>query len=84
MSDEGLVLPRHLPYYFGITEPGEKMKLVLSEIIPLKEASELVEKELIQRALSKHGSTRKAAQALGVTHATVLRKAHQYNISNYN
>ncbi len=84
MSDEDLILPRHLPYYFGSTEPGDKMKLVLSGIIPLKEASELVEKELIQRALSKHGSTRKAARALGVTHATVLRKAHQYNISNYN
>jgi PAS domain S-box-containing protein len=48
--------------------------------ILLKDAVDLLEKEMIERALRKHGSTYKAARALGVTQPTVFRKAKALGI----
>jgi transcriptional regulator with PAS, ATPase and Fis domain len=48
--------------------------------ILLKDAVDLLEKEMIERALRKHGSTYKAAKALGVTQPTVFRKAKALGI----
>lgn len=39
------------------------------------------EKRAIIDALDTYGSIRKAAQALGVTHATVINKMQKYNIN---
>ncbi|KJS01417.1 MAG: hypothetical protein VR68_05310 [Peptococcaceae bacterium BRH_c4a] len=43
-------------------------------ILPLKEAVNLVEKQLILNALKKYGSTYKAAKALQVDQSTIVRK----------
>ncbi len=51
-----------------------------NENLMLKEAVELFEKEIIERALKKHGSTYKAAKVLGVTQPTVFRKAKAFGI----
>jgi len=48
--------------------------------LPLKEAMGHLERQLIKEALQTHGSTHKAARALGVSQPTVLRKANQYGI----
>jgi len=50
-----------------------------NEIISLKKARDIFENQLINRAIKKYGSTRKAAQALGVNHSTVIRKAKKHN-----
>jgi PAS domain S-box-containing protein len=50
------------------------------EVLMLKEAVDLLEKEMIERALRKHGSTYKAAKVLGVTQPTVFRKAKALGI----
>lgn len=50
------------------------------ENLTLEDAVNLVEKELIEKALYKHGSTRKAAKALGVSQPTIVRKSHKLNI----
>lgn len=52
----------------------------LHEILPLKDAVEQVEKDLIERALSKYGSTRKAASVLGVNASTIVRKMQTYQL----
>jgi len=44
------------------------------EVIPLKDALFQVEKKLILRAIQKYGTTRRAAEALGVDQSTVVRK----------
>jgi len=44
------------------------------DVIPLKEALFQVEKKLIIKALQKYGTTRRAADALGVDQSTVVRK----------
>ncbi|GIN96709.1 hypothetical protein J6TS1_25790 [Siminovitchia terrae] len=49
-------------------------------IIPLKEAKQLVEKDLISRAYKKYRTTYKAAEVLGVDQSTVAKKIKQYNI----
>ncbi|WP_431027054.1 sigma-54 interaction domain-containing protein [Lysinibacillus sp. LZ02] len=46
----------------------------------LKEAVEEAEKAVIERALVENPSIRKAAKALGVSHATLLRKIERYKI----
>ncbi len=40
----------------------------------LKQAIRVFERRLISRAIQRHGSTRKAARALGISHATLMRK----------
>lgn len=53
----------------------------VQRIIPLRQARELLERELISRALALKGSTREAAAVLGVDHSTVVRKALRYNLA---
>jgi len=48
----------------------------------LKTAMEKLEKQMIQNALNKHGTTRKAAEELGVSQPTVVRKAARYGITH--
>lgn len=44
----------------------------------LKEATEQLERTLIAKALSQSSNTRSAAEIVGVSQATFLRKAHRY------
>ncbi|NLB53351.1 MAG: sigma 54-interacting transcriptional regulator [Syntrophomonadaceae bacterium] len=48
--------------------------------ISLKDAMQEYENKIIKQALEKHVTTRKAATALGVSQATIWRKAKQYGI----
>ena len=48
--------------------------------ITLREAVDILEKEIIEKALKDHGSTYKAAKVLGVTQPTVSRKAKALGI----
>ncbi len=48
--------------------------------LTLKEAVEMVEKQVIEKALKTYGSTHKAARALGVSQPTVVRKARELGI----
>lgn len=52
----------------------------LDEDITLEKAVSDLERQFIYKALRKHGSTRKAAEALGISQPTVVRKARRYNI----
>ncbi len=53
----------------------------LDDNITLEKAVSDLEKQLIYKALRKHGNTRKAAEALGVSQPTIVRKASRYNIN---
>jgi transcriptional regulator with PAS, ATPase and Fis domain len=56
-------------------------QVTLEESISLKEANEKMEKVLVERVLRSNRTTREAAQALGVSQATLLRKASKYGFS---
>jgi len=55
--------------------------ILVSGIVPLKEAVESVEKQLLERVYSKYQTTRQMAKALNVDASTVVRKAAKYGIS---
>jgi len=48
--------------------------------LTLKQAVDMVEKQMIEKALKTYGSTHKAAKVLGVSQPTVLRKAKELRI----
>lgn len=75
-----MVLPEHLPGSLLGTGKAAKVEVRVKEIIQLKEAGEIVERELIAKAMESYRSSRKAAEALGVTHTTILRKLKQFNL----
>ena len=50
-------------------------------VLPLKEAVEFVEKEIISHAYSRYRATREVAKRLGIDPSTVLRKASKYGIN---
>jgi transcriptional regulator with PAS, ATPase and Fis domain len=79
---EDIIELKHLPDYLQASINSDHFQVSVSGIIPLKKASEDLEKQLISKALQKYGSTRKAAQILEVDQATIVRKAKKYNITN--
>ena len=62
-------------------EPQGQIAVCLPSSPSLKDALEEVEVCLIQDALNRCGSTRKAAAELGVSQPTIVRKAAKYGIS---
>jgi transcriptional regulator with PAS, ATPase and Fis domain len=53
----------------------------VNNLMPLREAQELLEKKLITKAMEKYGSTRKAAEFLQVDQSTIVRKMKKLNIT---
>lgn len=52
----------------------------ISKIIRLDEANEYIEKVMIQMAVTRYGTGKKAAEMLGVDQSTISRKMRRYNI----
>lgn len=71
----------HLPenLYEGHNEKAE-VEVTVRGIISLNEGVQLMEKELLRKALGTEKSSRKIALLLGITHTTVLRKGKQYEL----
>lgn len=82
LTDEEHIQLNHLPSYLQekTTVGGA---ITLTSLIPLKEAIEEVEQQLIKRALDQYVTTRKVAKMLGVNQSTVVRKIKQYNIEKF-
>ena len=56
------------------------LELAIQSNLGLKEAVESLEKHLILETIERMGSTRKTANALGVSQPTIVRKAARYGI----
>lgn len=80
MINEQTITCNHIK---GLLNKGntEVMPQEFGNQISLDEATTLVEKQLIARALSVYGSTRKAAKILRVSQPTIVRKAKKYGIN---
>jgi len=76
-ADREMLEPRHLPE--NIYKPGETLETILSGtgIMDLRQAREILERQLITKALAQTRNTREAAKLLGVTHSTVVRKVQK-------
>ncbi|MEQ8201100.1 MAG: sigma 54-interacting transcriptional regulator [Syntrophomonadaceae bacterium] len=57
-------------------------KIFVDGVMPIKEAIEYVEKEIISHAYSRYRATREVAKHLGIDSSTVLRKAAKYGINS--
>lgn len=64
-----------------LIDMGHIINITFQSEATLKEVDEKVEKVFLARALTKHENTRSAADALGISQATLLRKAHKYGIA---
>lgn len=86
LSSEEVILPEHLPEYISDSTPdpqspfNNKVDITISGVIPLDEAVKKMERILIEKALNIYGSTRKAADVLKVSQATIVRKTKNLKI----
>ncbi|MDN5345367.1 MAG: hypothetical protein PWQ18_1481 [Clostridia bacterium] len=80
MGEDDLIQPEQLPLEWAGESQEAGKALVLKELLPLQEAREQVERQLITMALDRYSSLRRAARALGVSHSTLLRKAQAYGL----
>ena len=60
--------------------PAAKVQAANSRHGTLKAATEALERDMIQNAISRYGSKRKAAAALGVDHSTLVKKCQRLGI----
>lgn len=81
INEENVLGIRHALFISVPKDNKEKVQIKVNEPISLKDAGELLEKELLVKAMQIYKSTRKAAQALGISHPTVIRKVHKYEIA---
>ncbi|MHB1407528.1 MAG: sigma-54 interaction domain-containing protein, partial [Desulfitobacteriaceae bacterium] len=83
LSEGELIDVSHLPDHFGqIGSAKGEVAIKIREVIPWNKALELMERELLRKALEQGKSIRKTADVLGITHTTVLRKGKQYSLLN--
>ncbi len=82
MTEEELINVMHLPVYIRKqVHPGSD-NVVLYDNIPFKRAIERTERQLLEQAVKKHGSTRKVAKALRINQSTVVRKIKKYGLGS--
>ncbi len=73
ITDLNTVEPQHLP---DMLVSGRKQSsgVSVTDIMPLKDAIELLERQLLLLAREKYGTTTKMAEILGVNQSTISRK----------
>lgn len=71
-----------LPQFLFEDTGDMNAKIKIDGILKIKEAQEILEKELIKKAYRKCKSTYKMAKLLGVNQSTVVRKMHKYLKNN--
>jgi len=76
------ITPEFVPNKILNSEEMKKSKVNVKGILPLKEAVELLEEDLLNKAMKKYGTTRKAASALGVDQSTIVRKIQKFSKNN--
>jgi len=81
MTPDEHITPVHLPSNILSQADSHGSKVALDETIPFKKAIEIVERQILERALKKYGSTRKAAKALKIDQSTVVRKTRKHGLS---
>lgn len=68
-----------LPVYLGPSFT-DVPQISVSAIVPMKEAVESVEKQLLERAYAQYRTTRQMAKELKINASTIVRKAAKYGI----
>ncbi|MGE5422662.1 MAG: sigma 54-interacting transcriptional regulator [Ignavibacteriales bacterium] len=69
-----------LPPNLGGAQAKQGTGITISQVMPLKEAVESTEKQLLEKAFETYKSARKVAKELEVDPSTIVRKAAKYGI----
>lgn len=69
-----------LPDYIRHSVHSEETAVSVKQLIPIREAVEEVERQIVQLAWKQYKTSRKVARILGINQATVLRKMQKYQI----
>lgn len=77
VQDTDVLKPEHMPARYKGSDEMEH-EITVRGIMPMKEAVEQVEKQLLLNAKQQYKTTRKIAQALGVNQSTIARKLKSY------
>ncbi|WP_204524884.1 sigma-54 interaction domain-containing protein [Priestia abyssalis] len=76
--DENLIIKSHLPdYLLGIESPFSG-GIIVKGMVPLKEATEEVERQLVTMVYQTYGNTYRCAEVLQVNQSTAVRKINKY------
>lgn len=76
-----IITKEDLPSQLWETNDEDSGCVTVSGIVPLKEAVESVEKQLLEKVYAKYRTTRQMAKELNVDASTVVRKAAKYQIN---
>jgi len=76
MNESNELLPKHLPKHIN-TLQNENLGIKVNSLMPLKQASLELEKQLILMAKKSCGSVKKIAKILGVSESTVVRRLRE-------
>lgn len=78
-TEENEIQLTHLPSFFhSLSENASSCYDKESDIVPLKKAKKMLEKELIVKAYDLYKSTYKAARALQVDQSTIVKKLKEF------
>lgn len=78
LTQDDIIQPQHLPEAIYKSDPQGSLNIRVNELIPFKQALESMERQLFSMAYKELGNTYKAAEALGVSQPTVVRKLNKY------
>jgi transcriptional regulator with PAS, ATPase and Fis domain len=81
LTQDDVITPEHLPAKFLEHRNNVTPNLVeINKILPLKEAVNILETNLIKEAMQRFGTTRRAASILKVDQSTLVRKMQKHKI----
>ncbi|WP_057914414.1 sigma 54-interacting transcriptional regulator [Peribacillus muralis] len=73
-ADEEMIDADFIQRYIPVGSDFKQTKPIITRIIPLQEAQDHVEEQLIMLAMKQYKTTTKAAKALGISQSSVSRK----------
>ncbi|WP_051663189.1 sigma-54 interaction domain-containing protein [Alicyclobacillus macrosporangiidus] len=87
-ADKDVIAISDLPLHIGsahgsqvwLSRSGRKESIVVNELLPLKDATRMVEEQLIRMAAKGSRTLADVAQKLGVDQSTISRKMNKYKL----
>jgi transcriptional regulator with PAS, ATPase and Fis domain len=73
-SDHSAIDAEFVSQFLSLGYEHKKMRPVVTRVIPLQDAIDYVEEQLIMMAMNQYKTTTKAAKALGISQSSVSRK----------
>jgi transcriptional regulator with PAS, ATPase and Fis domain len=73
-SDHSAIDAEFVSQFLSMGYEHKKMRPVVTRVIPLQDAIDYVEEQLIIMAMNQYKTTTKAAKALGISQSSVSRK----------